>query len=94
MSEINYAFDNLYATNSSWTDADRQIANTLSDYWVNFIATGDPNGAGLAEWPASANGSLQTMTLGDSFGVISLADEELEEKVSFIAEFFAKFPAW
>ena len=24
----------------------------LSSYWVNFAANGDPNGKGLAKWPA------------------------------------------
>ncbi|MFE2416716.1 carboxylesterase family protein [Streptomyces hokutonensis] len=46
-SEINYVFDNLYATNLPWTDADRAVADTLSDYVVNFVTHGDPNGHGL-----------------------------------------------
>lgn len=92
MSEINYAFNNLYATDSPWTDADYEIADKLSDYWVNFISTGDPNGGSLPEWPVSANASLQTMVLGDSFGVAELATSE--EKVSFVEEFFSNFAAW
>ena len=30
---------------------DRDFARTLSRYWVNFATAGDPNGAGLPEWP-------------------------------------------
>lgn len=41
-SEINDVFDNLYATNLPWTDADRAVADTLSDYVVNFATHGDP----------------------------------------------------
>lgn len=48
-SEIPYVFNNLRG-NRAWTDVDRQVADTMSSYWVNFAAIGDPNGKGLPKW--------------------------------------------
>ena len=30
---------------------DKEMVRTMSGYWANFVRTGDPNGAGLPEWP-------------------------------------------
>jgi para-nitrobenzyl esterase len=50
--EIEYALGNL-ATNKvyAWTPADYQISHTMQSYFVNFIVTGNPNGATLPSWP-------------------------------------------
>jgi para-nitrobenzyl esterase len=52
--EIEYALGNL-ATNKvyAWTPADYQLSKTMQAYFVNFIKTGSPNGAGLPTWPAA-----------------------------------------
>jgi para-nitrobenzyl esterase len=51
--EIEYALGNL-ATNNvyAWTPADYQLSLLMQRYFVNFIKTGNPNGAGLPKWLA------------------------------------------
>lgn len=43
---------------------DRALSNELHSYWVNFAKTGDPNGAGLPQWPVYAPGKSTVMSLG------------------------------
>jgi para-nitrobenzyl esterase len=60
--EAAYVFENLLPPRP-WTEADRQLADTISSYWVNFATTGDPNGKGLPKWTAWKPD--QRMVLGD-----------------------------
>jgi para-nitrobenzyl esterase len=62
--EAAYVFENLQG-NRPWTDADHKLADTLSSYWVNFAANGDPDGKGLPVWPAFDEKKNQRMVLGD-----------------------------
>jgi para-nitrobenzyl esterase len=50
--ELVYVFDNLDSVKRPWTESDRKLADAMSSYWVQFAASGDPNGAGLPHWPA------------------------------------------
>lgn len=43
--EIAYAFNNVSSTMPTATDTDLRLADAMSDYWVRFAATGDPNAA-------------------------------------------------
>jgi para-nitrobenzyl esterase len=54
--EIEYAFGALDSKFLKWEAADRTIAELMGDYWVNFARSGDPNGAGLPEWPRFTGG--------------------------------------
>ena len=90
--EINYVFNNLYATNKPWTDEDRQVAETMSSYWANIVKTGDPNGAGLPAWPKFAAGSATVMRLGDQWKPVPVAGSP--EKLAFWRRFFAAQRQW
>jgi para-nitrobenzyl esterase len=54
--EIEYVFGMLSAKNLPWTPEDRQVSCILAGYWTNFAKTGDPNGAGLPQWPLYRDG--------------------------------------
>jgi para-nitrobenzyl esterase len=66
--EIRYMFNNL-DDHTPWTEVDRKLADMMSTYWVNFAATGDPNGKGFPAWPAYDGQHQQPMVLGDQSGV-------------------------
>lgn len=59
--EMRYVFDHLGLEPRDWTEKDHALAETIADYWTNFAKTGDPNGAGLPEWPQAAATELRVM---------------------------------
>jgi para-nitrobenzyl esterase len=75
--EIPYVFDNLKAVRvfpdnsspelTSASESERTLADTVSSYFVNFARTGNPNGKGLAPWPAYRDKATgRAMILGDT----------------------------
>lgn len=67
--EIPYAFNwpnGRHSETVAWTDRDRQLAAQVSSYWVNFAATGNPNGPGTPlEWPAYRADDDRALEIGD-----------------------------
>jgi para-nitrobenzyl esterase len=100
--EIPYVFNNLCAPRTfpggssveqmCGNEAEEAFADQVSQYWVNFAATGNPNGEGLPEWPAVGElGANEAMILdGDGSGVgewlgeakIKLYDAMFEARVA------------
>ncbi len=72
-SEVPYALNSLSRSDRPFTEADRKIAGEVSSYWVNFAATGDPNGKGLPHWPPVKEKPATTMNLGDRMEAIPVA---------------------
>ena len=65
--EISYAFNNPKGqATQTWDEVDTKLAATMSTYWINFITKGDPNGAGLPNWPQYRDMNSKVMVLGDS----------------------------
>ncbi len=60
--EIPFVFDTLAARyGKAVTAQDAAVARTTHAYWVNFGKSGDPNGPGLAPWPAYSAGADRLM---------------------------------
>jgi len=50
--EIPYVFDTVRTKyGKELTDQDEKAARAIHEYWLNFAKTGNPNGAGLPDWP-------------------------------------------
>jgi para-nitrobenzyl esterase len=64
-SEVPYALHTLHTWKRPWRPLDRDLEDKMSSYWVNFAKTGNPNGAGLPEWPRYNKQSGHIMILGD-----------------------------
>jgi para-nitrobenzyl esterase len=89
--EIIYVFNNLDIRKTRdwpYTDWDRKLAEIMSSYWVNFAATGDPNGKGLPAWPVWSAEDTRVIEFGDKVLVKPLprqAEVEFWDKVNLKA---------
>jgi para-nitrobenzyl esterase len=65
-SEIAYVFGTLRNRNWPYTPTDFKLSDEMSSYWVNFAASGDPNGKGLPEWKPYDEKDEAYQELGDT----------------------------
>jgi para-nitrobenzyl esterase len=63
--EVPYVFNNLKTVHRPWQDIDMQLADQMSNYWVNFAKTGNPNGSKLTQWPTYTKQKGQVMILAE-----------------------------
>jgi carboxylesterase type B len=75
-SEVPYVLNSLAESDRPFTAEDRRVAETLSSYWANFAARGDPNGPGLPHWPSTAEAPRMTMEIGDTNRAIPAAGND------------------
>ena len=64
-SELWYVFDHLNQEPWRWSDADRNMAEEMSSYWINFAKSGNPNGSELPLWPAFTKADSKVQYLSD-----------------------------
>ena len=79
-------FDN--PGNAAWTDVDTKLSDMMTSYWVNFAATGDPNGKGLPVWQAYnvKNNDAKAMVLGDT---VEFGPQIDAPRLAFFDKFYA-----
>jgi para-nitrobenzyl esterase len=84
--EAPYVFENLLG-NRPWTDLDRKLSDTISSYWVNFAANGDPNGKNLPKWSPFDDKKNTRMVLGD---VVETGSGLTQARVEFFQAWYDK----
>ena len=86
VSEVPYVFQNLVPKPNlpAAGDQDAALANTMASYWTNFARTGNPNGAGLANWPQYSGPGGQVMALGNTVAPIP---EPFTDRFTFLNSF-------
>jgi para-nitrobenzyl esterase len=84
--EVPYAYNNLKMSPRPWTEADYKLAETMSDYWVNFAHNGDPNGAGLPQWETCSPDNLKAMIFNTETKGAELPNTDL---LNFLDNFYS-----
>ncbi|MEK6406087.1 MAG: carboxylesterase family protein [Acidobacteriota bacterium] len=80
-SEIAYVFNNLNRQNAALQDIDFKLADVMSNYWVNFATTGDPNGKGLPRWAPYSEDTEPYLDFGDD---VQLRNHLLKDQLDFL----------
>ncbi|HJQ70274.1 MAG TPA: carboxylesterase/lipase family protein [Blastocatellia bacterium] len=82
--EIAYVFNNLNRQNQLIGDGDYKLADTMMTYWVNFAATGNPNGKGLVKWKPYDGESEPYIEFG---GTVEVRNHLLKQQLDFMERF-------
>jgi para-nitrobenzyl esterase len=84
--ELPYMFQNPPA--NGWVDVDHALSDQMATYWVNFAATGDPNGKGLPTWQSYDAKKAEAMVFGNTSQFGAHIDAH---RLAFFDKAFARF---
>ena len=62
-SEVPYALHTLHMWDRPWRESDIMLEEKMSNYWINFIKSGNPNAPNLTNWETYQSGF--SLELGD-----------------------------
>jgi para-nitrobenzyl esterase len=74
--EILYVLNNLNAFPWQVNADDQKVADLSARYWVNFVKTGNPNGAGLPDWPSYRGNDRPTLFIDVTASIANDPDRE------------------
>jgi len=82
--ELPFVFDNIERGKNmtGGGTAAHALAEKVSNSWINFARTGNPNHEGIPEWPAYTPTNTATMHLDNTCIVKPQLDKDLFELVS------------
>lgn len=83
-SELPFVFDNTdrCAAMTGGSPEARELAGRMSDAWIAFARTGNPNHPGLPKWPAFSPDAGEVMVFDDTCAVQFDPDRELRKLTS------------
>ncbi len=84
--ELIYFYGNLPKDSRLFDEADYTLEKNITGYILNYLKTGDPNGAGLPAWESNAD-SARLMEFGDNTGMIG-------EKYLALYEILDRMTGW
>lgn len=84
--EVPYAYNNLHMSNRPWEKTDYQLAETMSSYWANFAANGDPNGSNLPEWTPCSSKNLKAIILTEK---VEMKELPQRKGLAFLEQFYS-----
>jgi carboxylesterase type B len=91
--EIPYTFDSLWTdVDQPFNAVDQEVADRISQYWANFMHTGNPNGDGLTYWPSAAEDADHVLELGKEQRLVPNAKSK--EREVFWKEYIEAQKVW
>lgn len=83
--EVPYAYNNLQLSKRPWQQTDFQLAESMSSYWANFAANGNPNGPNLPKWTICSPKDLKAMILAEK---IEMKELPQGKGLDFLEQFY------
>jgi carboxylesterase type B len=66
-------FGHITTDESQYEEVDRTVSRAMAGAWAQFAKTGNPNGAGLPQWPAYTTPEYRLLDYGDEISIRSNA---------------------
>ena len=78
--DIAFVMKTLGVELNNVSEKDKQISNSMHNYWVQFAKTGDPNVPGQTNWTAYNQDNGSVLEIGDT---IVLRNDFLNERINY-----------